>query len=303
MSDDSNKYYTKYNRDIKSIRGAGVITKRGPPDTNETVGTIREILDDDLEATPPLYPRTWQYDSEQTSGYLNELDYLDYVPDIDKYYYTSQQIDDIDVRRDKPTKTYIKKINNNEIIQLPPPLVTTKSKFKPDLSEYAITKTTSKEILKTDDSTKPVKSEDENIKKKKDSTNTRPDSNNNAGEDESEFGIGQSDINRDWYDGRYAYYFSPNSLKSIYPWASYSPVAPYLGSNQGLQFIQDTQQTNISSSPTQKVDNPNQDQNEFFSNIVKDSSKSNYNLDIQNINMLYLALICLLLIIYFIRNK
>lgn len=282
MSKDVNKYYTKYNRDIKSIGGSGVITKRGPPDTNETVGTIRQILDDDLEATPPLYPATWQFDADQTSGYLNEYDYLDYVPDIDKYYYTAQQIDDIDVRKIKKKKTNSVKKNNNQIIKLPPQLVTSKPEFKPNDSEYAIPKSILENINKD---YKQINDKNDNKKDviKKDNNNP-------------EFGIGQNDINRTWYDGRYVYTFSPSSLETIYPWVSYTPVMSYGGPKDSLQFIQDTGTTQISKDQLAK--NKNFDNIENFSTV---ESVSKFN--IQNINMLYLALICLLLIIYFIRNK
>ncbi len=278
--EDTNKYYTKYNRDIKSIRGAGVITKRGPPNTNKTVGTVREILDEDIQATPPLYPVTWQFDAEQTSGYLNEYDYLDYVPDINKYYYTAQQIDDIDVRKNKKTKTNEIIKNNNEIIKLPPQLVTSKPEFSPNDSEFEI----------------PRKFKENNIKNKKtDNKNTKK-SEEEKEFDESDFGIGQNDINRKWYDGRYVYTFSPSTLKTIYPWINYTPVASYGSKKDQLNFLQDSGITKFSQDQLART--TNFDDTENFTNTETESK-----FNIHNINMLYLALICLLLIIYFIRNK
>jgi hypothetical protein len=291
MSCNKNKYYTKYNTDIKSIYGSGVITKRGPPDADKTVGTIREVLVDGIDSTPPLYPRTWDNDPQQTSGYLNDLDYIDYVPDIDKYYYTAQQIDhDIDIVKNKPTKTSITKKNSNQIVKLPPPLITTNPDFEPDNSEYAITN-------------------------KKDKPNVSNGTNGSNGKKptdlfkKSNYSISQNDINKSWYDGRYLYTFSPSSLETIYPWATYNLVTPYGNKRDIYNYYQDTGTTKLTSDPLLRDNNPNE--KEFFGNSdnkseSKEETKNNKFFDsfkVQDINMMYLALLCLILIIYFIRNK
>ena len=51
--------------------------------------------------------------------------------------------------------------------------------------------------------------------------------NNIDGNTQSQYGIGESDINRNWYDGRYLYTFSPTSLKTIYPWTTYNLLYPF----------------------------------------------------------------------------
>ena len=99
MFANPSKYYTKYNKNIKDIKGSGVVTPRPPPNTTNTTDTVKETLHDDIIYMPPLYLRTWDNDEQNTNGYLNANDYVDYVPDIDKYYYTTQQLDNVVVKK------------------------------------------------------------------------------------------------------------------------------------------------------------------------------------------------------------
>ncbi len=276
---EPNKYYTKFNKNIKAIRGSGVVTKRGHPDTNKSYDTIKEVLNDDIQSIPPLYPRTWDNDPQETSGYLNDLDKVDYVPDIDKYYYTAQQMDEVVLDKSIPTKTKVTKKNSNQVIKLPPPLVTTQPDFNPDDSEYDI----------------PSKYKDnkDNKANKKKSNKIKTDFDNN------EFGIGQSDIDRSWYDGRYLYTFNPKSLDTIYPWTNYNLLYPFGGSTDTLKYYTSSNIDKITSDPLLRKDNP--EDTEYFGNINKKNKKI-INC-IQDFNILYLSLLCLLLIIYFIKNN
>lgn len=271
---EPNKYYTKFNKNIKAIRGSGVVSKRGPPDTNKSYDTIKEVLNDDIQAIPPLYPRTWDNDPQETSGYLNDLDKVDYVPDIDKYYYTAQQMDEVVLDKSIPTKTKVTKKNSNQVIKLPSPLVTTKPDFNPDDSEYDI----------------PSKYKKNS---KKISNKIKTDFDNN------EFGIGQSDIDRSWYDGRYLYTFNPKSLDTIYPWTNYNLLYPFGGSTDTLKYYTSSNINKITGDPLLRKDNP--EDTEYFGNINKKNKKT-INC-IQDFNILYLSLLCLLLIIYFIKNN
>jgi hypothetical protein len=273
-TEQSFKYYTKYNKNIKAIRGSGVVTKRGPPDTNKSYDTIKEVLNDDIQSIPPLYPRTWDNDPQETSGYLNDLDHVDYVPDIDKYYYTAQQMDEVVLDKSIPTKSKITKKNSNQVIKLPPPLVTTKPDFEPDESEYDI----------------PLKYKKESNKKKSLKNKTDFDSN--------EFGIGQSDIDRSWYDGRYLYTFNPQSLDTIYPWTNYNLLYPFGGSKDTLKYYRGSNIDKITGDPLLRKDNPEDVEN--FGNVNKNKKTISC---IQDFNILYLSLLCLLLIIYFIKNN
>jgi hypothetical protein len=97
----SNIYHTKYNNNIKSIRGSGTITKKYPPDTNQTTKEITKKIKKDVNFIPPLQLTTYNINPQDTNGYLNSKDYIDDVDDIDKYYYTSQQIDNIKIVKNK----------------------------------------------------------------------------------------------------------------------------------------------------------------------------------------------------------
>lgn len=270
MFTNPSKYYTRYNRNIKAIRGSGVVTPRPPKDSNYSTGTIKETLVDDIEYMPPFYLRTWDNDEQNTNGYLNEKDYVDYVPDIDKYYYTTQQMDKVNVK-DRNT---IGPIDPDNPIKLPPPLVTTKF----------ITKSKSKNS-KSDDKSKST-------------------SNSNILENESEFGIGQNDINRKWYDGRYLYTLSPSSLKTIYPWTTYNLLYPFDNSSNSLKYYQDSGFKNITSDGLSRPNKNKVDQEllrENFSNLETNTSETIE--CIQNYNILYLTILCILIVIYFIRSK
>jgi len=257
MFTNPSKYYTRYNRNIKGIKGSGVVTPRPPKDSCVTTGTVKETLVDDIEYMPPLYLRTWDNDKQNTNGYLNEKDYVDYVPDIDKYYYTTQQMDNVIV---KDRSISSKLDNSNYPIKLPPPLVTTKNKI--NIKDYNIQKDNS--IL----------------------------------EKESEYGIGQNEINRNWYDGRYLYTFSPSSLQTIYPWTNYKLIYPFNNQIDTLKYYQDLGVKNITKNALLRSNKNN-------SNFeIENFDNSNNTIKcFQNYNILYLTILCILIVIYFIRSK
>ena len=265
MFANPSKYYTKYNKNIKDIKGAGVVTPRSPKDTNNTTDTIKETLHDDIIYMPPLYLRTWDNDEQNTNGYLNANDYVDYVPDIDKYYYTTQQIDKVVVKKRSEKNSN----NPSDPIKLPPPLVTT----KPNI-----------------------------IKKNKDKINnnqiqTDYNYNNIDGNAPPEFGINTTNINKNWYDGRYLYTFSPSSLNTIYPWTTYNLLYPFDSPSNTLKYYQNSDISDITGNPLLRANNPNQIENFESSNSSVQTPCT------QNYNVLYLTILCVLIIIYFIKSK
>jgi hypothetical protein len=270
MFSNPSKYYTKYNKNIKAIKGSGVITQRPPKDTSETTGTIKETLHDDIVYMPPLNLRTWDNDEQNTNGYLNSKDYVDYVPDIDKYYYTTQQMDEVVVKKRSDSNSNDK----SDPIKLPPPLISTKPNYI-DTSK---------------------KSNGKNININLDSIN------NIDGNTQSQYGIAENDINRNWYDGRYLYTFSPNSLKTIYPWTTYNLLYPFDSSANTLKYYKNSEISNITGNPLLRENNPNA--KEFFEKINNnDTDDKKNNSESQNYNLLYLTILCILIIIYFIKSN
>ena len=275
MFNNPSKYYTKYDKNIKSIKGSGVVTSRPPKDTNQTTGIVKETLHENIAYMPPFYLRTWDNDKQNTNGYLNEKDYVDYVPEIDRYYYTTQQMDKATIRERGSNKPY-----ENDAIQLPPQLVTTKPKIN-KLNKLNKLKLDKK--FSTDDN--KIEYSDDNI-----------DSSSN------QYGIGETDINRTWYDGRYLYTFSPSSLETIYPWANYNLLYPFSSNKDTLKFYQNSNIDKITGDPLLRNNNANT--MEYF-----DNSKENHMSTLetihctQNYNILYLTFLCILIVIYFIKSR
>jgi hypothetical protein len=248
MFNNPSKYYKKYNRNIIGIKGSGEITQREPKDTNKRTDTIKEILVDDIDYAPPLFLRTWDNDPQNTNGYLNDKNYINYVPELNKYYYAGQEINKLDIIKNIKNKN-IKIVDNP--ISLPPPLVTT----SPIINKKKI----KKEKLLINNS--------------------------------SEFGIDESDVNKNWYDGRYLYTFSPASLNTIYPWTNYNLLYPYNNVKNTLDFNKDSNILKITGNPLLR-----QNQIENFNNVPDTQC-------IVNHNMLYLTILIILIIIYFIRSR
>lgn len=277
MFSNPSKYYSKYNKNIKAIKGSGVVTPRPPKDTSDTTGTVKETLHEDIMYMPPLYLRTWDNDEQNTNGYLNSSDYVNYVPDIDKYYYTTQQLDKVDVKK----RSDFDQSDPSDPIKLPPPLVTTRPNY--------VKNNTSKS------------SSDINI-----DLNSI---NNIDGNTNSQYGIGSTDINRNWYDGRYLYTFSPTSLKTIYPWTTYNLLYPFDSSSNTLKYYQNAEISNITGNPLLRDTDPFAKEGfsstEITTNTNNISNKTKEELDetSRNYNLLYLTILCVLIIIYFIKSN
>lgn len=117
----NNKYYSSYDRDISSIRGAGVILPKNPHNKN-TSNTVKTTFNVDIDPIPPLYPITYDTNAQKNNGYLNLNNDVPYESEINKYYYPSQQLDKVEIINNKlPNilnnvdilKSDNKSINNN----------------------------------------------------------------------------------------------------------------------------------------------------------------------------------------------
>lgn len=126
-------YYSSFDQDIQSIRGSGVIT----PNTNNmktsTSSTISDRIKDNVEYAPPLYPKQIIAQNKiATSGYLNENNYLvEDRSDIKKYYYPTQQIDDLNLI--EPNKKLEKELNDDYAIKMPAPPIINRNLTKHDI--------------------------------------------------------------------------------------------------------------------------------------------------------------------------
>ena len=88
-NDNKFNYHGNYDKNIKAIRGGGVITPSNPPNRASTTGTVNNTWDVNITPTPPLYESVYYSDKILTDGYLNPNNYVvesDYVSD---YYYPS----------------------------------------------------------------------------------------------------------------------------------------------------------------------------------------------------------------------
>jgi len=111
-------YTNKYNDNIKSYKGFGVVTPRFTKDLKYK-NQITKLTDKNLTYNPPLYETSSDNDPQDTNGYLNSKNYIVVPKTIDNYYYTSQQMDKVDNKCN---------YNKKNPFKFPPPLVTTEVK-------------------------------------------------------------------------------------------------------------------------------------------------------------------------------
>ena len=131
-NDNKYNYHGNYDKNIKAIRGGGVITPSNPPNRKSTTGTVNNTWNSKLEVIPPLFESVYYSDKILTNGYLNSNNYVvesDYISD---YYYPSQNFDKVNLLNDKKKKNLKKKkkINDSNPLNFPPPLITSKHKQK-----------------------------------------------------------------------------------------------------------------------------------------------------------------------------
>jgi hypothetical protein len=97
---------------------------------------------------------------------------------------------------------------------------------------------------------------------------------------------------------RYLYTFSPSSLNTIYPWTNYKLIYPFNNQLDTLKYYQDLGVKNITKNALLRSNKNN-------SNLgIENFDNTNNNIEcFQNYNILYLTILCILIVIYFIRSK
>ena len=124
MDNIINNYYKSYDKNIISTRGGGKITKGEGIPMRNTEQTISTKLKNDVNYMPPLFRVTDRGNSIETNTYVNPNNYVEKDGDIEDYYYSSQQINNMNIINKPMNKKESNKINMENPIQSPPPLIT-----------------------------------------------------------------------------------------------------------------------------------------------------------------------------------
>ncbi len=125
----NSKYYSNYDKNIKAIKGGGVITPSNPPNKTSQTNTIKNTWDNlnPYTPTPPLYKNVYYSDKNLTNGYLNDDNYIIENKQISNYYYPSQKFNKVyninDSNNTNDLDDIKKKMNESNPIELPPPLI------------------------------------------------------------------------------------------------------------------------------------------------------------------------------------
>lgn len=119
------KYYGNYDLNIKSIKGGGVITPSNPPNKRYQTETINNTWNDDINPTPPLFETVYYSNKNLSNGYLNTNNWVTKKKPIADYYYPSQKLNKVCDATGKSSR-FKKKINEDNPIKFPPPLIDSK---------------------------------------------------------------------------------------------------------------------------------------------------------------------------------
>lgn len=122
------KYYGNFDKNIKAIKGGGVITPSNPPNRQNQTGTVNNTWNNLITPTPPLYKNVYYSDKNLTNGYLNQNNYVVENNSISDYYYPSQKFDKVNNLTTKKNKKIKKEkiLNDLNPIKIPPPLINSK---------------------------------------------------------------------------------------------------------------------------------------------------------------------------------
>jgi len=274
--------YNKYNNDIKSYKGFGVVTPRYSDKLNYK-NEITNLTDKNLDYTPPLFETSYKNNPQDTNGYLNSKNYIKVPKTINNFYYTSQQSDKIDKYPNYDKKNPFK---------FPPVLVTTEviKDKKINKNNKNNKNNNNKEIDndRDDDSADNTDDSDNNVKLKKNSKFE----NKNAV-------LSNKLINKAWYDGRYLYSFEPRYNDVIKPDRIYTWSYPFMP-NTDNYYRDDIQEKGNSPIIFENIDSkePLPDFNSQSSNIENvENFESN-----SNNNYKYIILIICSIIVLMIRK-
>ena len=134
---DSYKYYGNYDKNIKAIKGSGVITPSNPPNRTNRVETIKNTWNNGIQPTIPLSQTVYYSDKNLTSGYLNTNDFVEDGTNqpISNYYYPSQKFNNVIIKPNKKKVNFL--LENTNGLKFPPPLINSylNDKIKPKYSK------------------------------------------------------------------------------------------------------------------------------------------------------------------------
>lgn len=270
------KYYGNYDKNIKSIKGGGVITPSNPPNKMSTTYSIKNIWNDEIIPTPPLYKSTYYSNKNLTDGYLNEDNYVVENKPISDYYYPSQKFNKVINIKDSNGDNKIKKeiLNDLNPIQFPPPLINSKyskNKYIKIVKHNKSDKPNNYD--KTNNSDKPINSDKTNNSDKSDKIN----------EIENNKYIDYI-ANNTIYDGKYIYMIEDKPIDFNNENKKYKVIQlPYLSYNN--------------SNKEQNVNN--NIYNNINDNIYENFEDNNNSNNVQISNTLLLIILSIILIIYF----
>lgn len=130
-------YYKSYDKNIISQRGGGEILQGKGVNIENREKTISSRLKNDVNYMPPLFRITERSDSIKTNAYINPNNYVEKDGDIEDYYYSAQQINNMNIINNSISKEKKNELNMGNPIKSPPPLI----------SSYMSEKNKNKEII------------------------------------------------------------------------------------------------------------------------------------------------------------
>ena len=291
-NDNKYNYHGNYDKNIKAIRGGGVITPSNPPNRSSTTGTINNTWDKNITPTPPLFESVYYSNKILTDGYLNPNNYVVHNDDISDFYFPSQNFNKVtNLKSNQILKK--KYLNNSNPINLPPPLIT--SKYKKNKNSKSDKK--DKKLKKIIDKTTDLKYIDSNENLGQDE-NLKHNSSKNLTKEELDL-IEFIKTNA-LYDGKHYYvvenddYYQNSNIKSNHK----QIILPFMditsnNLSQNNKFSNITKNNYLSDLPTLISSDTNDIEN-FDDNKYKEN-----NLESSQTNTILLIIFSILLIIYF----
>lgn len=128
-------YYKSYDKDIISIRGGGKVSKGDAIKIKNPEQTITSKLKKDTNYMPPLFKITDRGNKIDVNAYVNPNNYVVKDGNIQDYYYSAQQINNMNIIDDKTSKSKRDLLNKENPIKSPPPLVKTYPEGQLELTE------------------------------------------------------------------------------------------------------------------------------------------------------------------------
>jgi hypothetical protein len=128
-------YYKSYDKNIIGMHGGGKISKGDPIHIENRVQTITSKLKNDVNYMPPLFKIKDKGNKIEENTYENPDNYVIKNGNIQDYYYSAQQINNMNIINDNTSKLERYALNKENPIKSPPPLVTTYPEGELEITE------------------------------------------------------------------------------------------------------------------------------------------------------------------------